>query len=185
MIPLKLRRRYLRAPLHTNFLYKDLNCVSKGKIENISEGGALLSLSGNLDDKVPFRIYIDLPEVPNFSNMPISEIYSLGKESFKHHVFHAEMAMRRATENNGSYMKRAGCEFVNIEIDDLKAISLYVQNYASSIVFVLSLFEQGVHRKDVHDLIRKTLGLLNYPETEKLAELRQKLLHDYQSLESL
>ena len=91
MIPLKLRRKHLRAPLNTFFIFKDAAGVRKGLSENISEGGLLLR-SKNMDGvKSSFSIFFDLPEIANFSNMPISEILSLGRENFRHRVFNAEV----------------------------------------------------------------------------------------------
>jgi hypothetical protein len=184
MIPLKLRRKHLRAPLHTNFLYKVNHGVHKGVVQNISEGGLLLSGMNPSCAGDSFWIFFDLPEIANFSNMPISDILSLGTESFRHQIFEAEVEIKRkpVPGDSSSYI---GCEFFKIDNLPQRKIKEYVSNYASNIVFTLSLFEQGVHRKDVKDLIYKSVSLLNYPRVEKLAELRQKLLHDYQSLESL
>lgn len=184
MIPLKLRRKHLRAPLHTNFLYKDKNGVQKGIVENISEGGVYLTDLRSSPPNEVFDVYFDLPELVNFSSLPISEILSLGKESFKHHVFHAELEVKRLAEK-ASQVNAIGCEFFKIDSEQQLLIKNYVANYASNIIFTLSLFEQGVHRKDVKDLVMKSISLLNYPKIEKLSDLRQKLLHDYQSLESL
>ena len=185
MIPLKLRRKHLRAPLHTNFLYKDSRGVRKGTVENISEGGVYLT---GLDDTPPnqiFDVFFDLPEIVNFSGLPMSEILSLGRESFKHHVFHAELEVKRSNDIGHNNSLAIGCEFFKIDSDQQDLIKRYVSNYATNIVFTLSLFEQGIHRREVKELVMKSVDLLNYPRIEKTADLRQKLLHDYQSLESL
>ena len=61
MIPLKLRRKHLRAPLHTFFIFKDEAVVRKGMAENISEGGLLLRVSDLKDVKSSFSVFFDLP----------------------------------------------------------------------------------------------------------------------------
>ena len=185
MIPLKLRRKHLRAPLHTNFLYKDARGVRKGVVENISEGGVYLTGLDQLPPNQIFDVFFDLPELVDFSGLPMSEILSLGKESFKHHVFHAELEVKRTAEKKSASFHSIGCEFFKIDGEKQRLIKNYVSNYATNIIFTLSLFEQGVHRKEVKELIMKSVDLLNYPRIEKAADLRQKLLHDYQSLESL
>lgn len=184
MIPLKLRRKHLRAPLHTNFLFKNENQVCKGVVLNISEGGLLLSGLSKPMTVDCLEIFFDLPQIVKFSNLPITDILSLGAENFKHFIYKAELEIRRQFQNPDSHYN-LGCEFLKLDDEARIRIKDFVSNYASNIVFTLSLFEQGVHRQDVKDLIRKSVSLLNYPQIEKLPELRQKLLHDYQSLESL
>ena len=184
MIPLKLRRKHLRAPLNTNFLFKDELGVQKGIVENISEGGLLLRADQSTFDGSSFSVFFDLPEIANFSNMPIFDIMSLSSENFRHRIFNAEIEAKREVKlDEGKSL--IGCEFLRIDDEPQALIKKYVSNYASNIIFTLSLFEQGTHRRDVQDLIKKSLSLLNYPRIEKLSELRQRLLHDYQSLESL
>lgn len=185
MIPLKLRRKHLRAPLNTNFLFKDELGVQKGIVENISEGGALLVGLKNVPKSSTFNIYFDLPEIPNFSNLPIADIFALGSENFRHQIYLAEIEVRRNFKLPGTNTNCLGCEFFSLETDHLLKIKNYVANYAANIIFTLALFEQGVHRKEVIELIRKAVHLMNYPKIEKISDLRQKLLHDYQSLESL
>ena len=184
MIPLKLRRKHLRAPLYTNVIYKGGDGVQKAIMENISEGGALISQVSSVPAEKNFDIFLDIPDLPNFSNLPIADVLSLGAENFRHHIFHAELEVRREF-NRGETEICLGCEFLKIDEEANKLIKTYVSNYASNIVFTLSLFEQGVHRQEIKNLIEKTVHLLNYPKVEKMSELRQKLLHDYQSLESL
>ena len=166
-------------------MYKDSRGVRKGTVENISEGGVYLT---GLDDTPPnqiFDVFFDLPEIVNFSGLPMSEILSLGRESFKHHVFHAELEVKRSNDIGHNNSLAIGCEFFKIDSDQQDLIKRYVSNYATNIVFTLSLFEQGIHRREVKELVMKSVDLLNYPRIEKTADLRQKLLHDYQSLESL
>ena len=185
MIPLKLRRKYLRAPLHTNFLFKDEHGVHKGIIENISEGGAMLSGLKSAPPSGIFNVFFDMPEIPDFSNLPISDVLSLGRDNFRHNIFSCELETKREFIRPDVGDKCVGVEFFSIDSDIQKRIKNYVSVYASNIVFTLSLFEQGVHRQEVKNLIFKSVRLLNYPPIEKLSNLRQKLLHDYQSLESL
>ena len=185
MIPLRLRRKHLRAPLNTHYLFEGDRVIEKGLVENISEGGLLLSGRQMNSPKKPFSIYFDLPEIVNFSSMPISEILSVGKENFKHHIIFAELEMRRALPEGENKKHLLGCEFTNIDHDSQSLIKEYVSNYAANIIFTLALFEQGVHRQDVKELIQKSVNLMNYPLVDKMTDLRQKLLHDYQSLESL
>lgn len=185
MIPLKLRRKHLRAPLYTSFLFKDELGVHKGLVENISEGGAFLSRIDHVPTSGTFKIFFDLPEIPDFSNLPINDVLALGNENFKHHIFVGEMEIKREFTRPGESFKCLGVEFFSLDNDIQQKIKKYVSIYASNIVFTLSLFEQGVHRLEVKNLIYKAVRLLNYPKIDNLSDLRQKLLHDYQSLESL
>ena len=64
-------------------------------------------------------------------------------------------------------------------------ISDYVRNFSVNTVFALTLFEQGTHRSEVKSLIRQCSTLLSYEKDVSMAKIRERLLHDYQSLESL
>ena len=141
-----------------------------------------------------FSVFFDLPVLPDFSQLSTSEIFSLSKENFVHSIYGAQVAQRRSFEEgferlmpqeNLKLNKNVGCEFVHLSNDAQRLIKEYVANFSVNIVYVLSLFEQGYHRKEVSDLIRKSISLLNYDENLKLSQSRQIVLHDYQSLESL
>ena len=62
-------------------------------------------------------------------------------------------------------------------------IGEYVANFAKNTIHLLTLFES--HSQHQAELIRIISGLLGYRPDEKLSVLRQKVLHDYQSLEGL
>ena len=194
MIPLKLKRRHLRAPLANKCIFIDEGTCFKGRVWNISEGGILLGGVGIFPTSKQFSVFFDLPLLPDFSLLSTSEIFSLSSESFDHSVYGAQVEVRRSFEHNferletgedSSLNKNTGCEFVHLSNEAQRAIKKYVANFSVNIVYVLSLFEQGYHRKEVSDLIRKSISLLNYDENLKLSQSRQIVLHDYQSLESL
>ena len=188
MIPLKLKRRHLRAPLGNEFLFIDEGTFFKASILNISEGGGLLSDLAFFPESKQIPIFFDIPFLPDFSKMSTTEIFSLDQDSFKHNIHGAQIESRRNFEHeeeDGKLVKKMGCEFVHLTNDAQEDVKRYVATFSINIIFVLSLFEQGHHRQEVSDLIRKSISLLNYDESLKLSETRQTILHDYQSLESL
>jgi len=188
MIPLKLKRQHLRAPLVNECLFIDEGTFFKGTILNISEGGGLLSDLNFYPDSKQFSLFFDLPILPDFSTLPASEIFSLDKNNFEHQIYGTLVESRRNFEaklDDGKRIKKMGAEFIDPSKDVQEGIKKYVSTFSINIIYVLSLFEQGHHRKAVSDLIRKVISLLNYDGSLKLSVSRQIVLHDYQSLESL
>ena len=93
--------------------------------------------------------------------------------------------MRRSQTDTETGMSQVGCEFVDIRREAQEKIIDYVRNFSVNTVFSLTLFEQGTHRTEVKELIRQCSNLLNYGRDLSMAKIREQLLHDYQSLESL
>ena len=185
MIPLKLKRRYLRAPLNSECLIKVGRSLQSGLASNISEGGLLLQEFEILPEEKQFSVFMEVPSLPDFTKVTTSELLNLGKETFEHDVIGTIVEVRRSRLNEESRTYEFGCEFADIRREAQEKISEYVRNFGVNIVFSLTLFEQGTHREEVKVLIRKCVELLNYPADMSMAKIRERLLHDYQSLESL
>ena len=185
MIPLKLKRRYLRAPMNNECLYKDSGFVGKAFVHNISEGGVLIGNLIEAPKSDQFTIFLEIPQLPDFTRMSTGELMLIGAESFDREIVGTIVEMRRSQTNEETGLFQAGCEFVDIRKEAQEKISDYVRNFSVNTVFSLTLFEQGTHRAEVKDLIRQCSNLLNYGRDLSMAKIREQLLHDYQSLESL
>ena len=95
------------------------------------------------------------------------------------------MEVRREFYSEESNIKNLGCEFIDIRREAQELIKDYVRTFGVDIVYTLTLFEQGTHKEEVSSLIRKCVELLGYDRAMSMAKIRENLLHDYQSLESL
>lgn len=183
------RRGYLRSPLKTTFLYVDDGHVFKGKINNISEGGVLLGEMPHIPDEKLFSILIDLPKFPEFSKYSLKKMMFLDADNLEREIIKAEVKIIRTfdgiSEVERIFINNIGGEFSIISARDREKISKYVTTYAKNIVYLLGYFEIGMKKKEHLDLVRSLLFLMGYNGREKISILREKLLHDYQSLESL
>lgn len=185
MIPLKLKRRYLRAPMNNECLYKDSDTISSAHVYNISEGGCLLGRIQNEPSSEQFTTFLDIPCIPDFTKLSVNEIMMTGVESFSREVIGTVVETRRSKIDQLTGLYEIGCEFVDIRRESQEKINDYVRNFSVNTVFSLTLFEQGTHRDEVKNLIRQCSTLLNYEKGLSMAKIREQLLHDYQSLESL
>jgi hypothetical protein len=185
-----LKRRHLRAPLRFEFLYEDEGHVLKGKIKNISEGGILLSEISKIPAINRLPVLIPITHYPEFSQLGTEKLLSISND----HRFPKTILRMRAkivrtfkgqSDAEKVFVDNIGCEFVTPSENDLAVVRQYVSIFARNVIYMLNLFENAGRSKETVECIRKMALLFGYQEMERLPLLRQKLLHDYQSLESL
>jgi hypothetical protein len=181
----RFKREYLRAPLVTDFLYNDEGNVLKAKASNISEGGILLENLPHVPQTDMVSLLLDLPIYPLFSKMNSTRLLSADNEDLERHILRVKVEIVRSFEAKSDvdaiFVPKIGCRFVKPSVKVLETIYQYVDVCTGNVIFLLSLFENG-SKKDVN-VIRQVAGFLGYDAEEKLLVLRQKVLHDYQSLE--
>lgn len=183
------RRAHLRAPLMTSVLYVDDDYVHRCRSLNISKGGILLGELPHIPEINALPIMFALPEIPLFSKLLHHEILALNEDQFHVDIVRVKARMVRQFDKkqrlDAIFTKNIGCEFVKASEQTKDKIELYVQKMAKNTVFLLSLFENKAKTETNLKVIRRVSRLLGYNEEEKLSLLRLKVLHDYQSLESL
>jgi hypothetical protein len=183
----RFKREYLRAPLVTELLYTDQGNVLKAGANNISEGGILLENLPHVPEEDIMPLMIDLPRYPLFSEMNHTRLMNADNEDLERKIIRIQVKIVRSFDARSDveaiFIPRIGCEFLKPSVDALETICSYVDTFLSNTIFLLSLFENG-SKKDI-DSIRQVARFLGYKSTEKLVILRQKVLHDYQSLEGL
>lgn len=179
------RRLHLRSPLLSDVLYEGDDHVHRALSVNISEGGILLAHLPHVPEIKALPIMFALPQYPTFSRLSPESIKSLRRETLDVRVIRSKARLVRSFEGHSEvdrvFVHKIGCEFVVMTEPDREAIASYVTVFASNIVYLLSLFQRSAQV----DQLRHLAGLLGYEASEKLPLLRQKILHDYQSLESL
>lgn len=192
MIP---RRAHLRAPLKSFLLYEDDSYVFKARTLNISEGGILIEQLPNLPVQSIISIMISLVDIPVLHNITWSEIKRISKKNFLPEMFFEREIIRarskivRSFKDKSSvdnvFIQKIGCSFIEMPLESRKRIRKYVSIFTKNIVFLLGLFE-SVNNKDSNiEIIRSLAHILGYRKDEKISILRQQVLHDYQSLDSL
>lgn len=179
------RREYLRSPLVADVLFVADGHVHKARTVNISEGGVLLEALPMVPEINAMPLMLPLIQFPSFSRMSHDFLKSMKVEQFERAVIRSKARLVRSFEGHSAvdkiFVPKIGCEFVASKEDAQKIIADYVAMSAKNIVFLLGLFERSANV----DLTRNVAKVLGYDSEQKLILLRQKILHDYQSLESL
>lgn len=182
----RFQRAFLRAPLKTQVLFQDDEYVLKARILNISEGGILLENLPHIPEVPAIPLVLDLPSIPDLLSTPKPQLLHLKLEELPRKIIRVKARLVRKFEGESEidalFVTKIGCEFVKATEEERDVIREYVARFTKNIVFLLNQFESS--NKDL-EVLRKTAELLGYGGEEKIAFLRQKVLHDYQSLESL
>lgn len=185
----RLQRKFLRAPLKSICLYVDGEHVFKARVLNISEGGILLSELPHIPEINSLPIAIDLLQFPRLQALNLDQLKALNPEEFARTIVKTKARMVRTFENQSNvdkiFVNFIGCEFFNPTTDFKVAVFQYVETFARNTVYLLSLFESLGNRAEQLELLRTVAHLLGYDRRMKIPLLRAKVLHDYQSLESL
>ena len=183
------KRKYLRAPLRSVCLYVDGDYVFKARTNNISEGGILLSELPHIPEINALPLMMVLTEFPHFQTLSFDDLKKLSIEDFPQKVVKVKARLMRSFESESNvdkiFKKFIGCEFYASNDEFREAVKSYVESYAKNIVYLLSLFESLGNRTEQLELLRTVAHILGYDRRMKIPLLRAKVLHDYQSLESL
>lgn len=186
---MRSNRVHLRSPVNDELLYLCDGVVLKGVCENVSEGGVLLSRLGLVPSNKTFSILLPLIQYPEFSKISPQRIMGIERTSFDIEIIRAKVNIVRSFEGKSEVekilMKNIGAKFVDLAEKDLYMIQGYVQNFTQNIIYLLTQFQNAGSKTTNIPYLRKMASLLGYDGNLKFPILRQKILHDYQSLESL
>ena len=183
------QRRYLRAPLRESMLYADGDFVLKARTLNISEGGILLGELPSFPGTDDVGVMLSLPKIPSLKNFSIIKMQTFSKELFPRQIIraHAHMVRREELSQNldNIFRSRFGLEFIKILPQDQKAIEEYVTTFTSNLIYLQTLIDSFNTDEETKIRTRVLAKILGYNETEKIAELRSSVGHDYRSLQWL
>lgn len=185
----RLQRKFLRAPLKSVCLYVDGEHVFKARVLNISEGGILLSDLPHIPEINSLPLAIDLVQFPRLQTLTLEQLKVLNTEEFPRSIMKIKGRMVRTFEGQSNvdriFVNFIGCEFFNPTPELKMAVFQYVETFAKNTVYLLSLFESLGNRVEQLELLRTVAHILGYDRRMKIPLLRAKVLHDYQSSESL
>ncbi len=183
----RLARIHLRAPLNTFVLYEAGNYVFKAKVYNISEGGLLLENLPCIPDVLLVPLMINLPGYFEFSKASEQELLETKAKGRDGKIFRARVKIVRSFEKINEidklFISNIGCQFIALGEGPKAEVSEYIQIFTKNIIYLLGLFESANNNSKKKKLIRQVASLLGYDGEMKFSYLRQKILHDYQSLE--
>jgi hypothetical protein len=183
------KRKYIRAPLRSTCLFVDGDFVFKARINNISEGGILLSELPHIPELETFPIMLILTEFPHFQSLSFEDFKKINFDDFPQKVLKTKVRLARSYEGESNidkiFRKTIGCEFITSNNEFIQEIKIYVETYAKNIVYLLSLFESLGNKTEQLEALRNIAHFLGHDRKMKIPLLRAKVLHDYQSLESL
>jgi len=182
-------RKHVRAPLISTCMYVDEDHVFKAKTINVSQGGILISELPHVPEINAIPMMISMPIYPRFSELTFEQIKKINPQSFPKKIVKVKARMVRSFGNQTAvekvFVNFIGCEFFYCSDEFNDYINKYIETYTSNTVYLLSLFETNSKKAEGVELLRKVASLLGYDGTMKLPLLRAKVLHDYQSLESV
>jgi hypothetical protein len=185
----RLQRKFLRAPLKSTCLYVDGEYVFKARVLNISEGGILLSDLPHIPEINSLPLALQLPLFPRLQNLSLEELKVLNIDELPRTILKTKARMVRTFEGQSNvdkvFVNFIGCLLVNPSAEFKLGVSKYVETFSKNTVFLLSLFESLGNRADQLEHLRSVAHSLGYDRRMKIPLLRSKVLHDYQSLESL
>ncbi|OUR96448.1 hypothetical protein A9Q84_08835 [Halobacteriovorax marinus] len=185
----RFKRKHLRSPLPTVALYQSDCYVFKAHALNISEGGVLLENLPSIPEISAIPLLLSLPQFPELSSLSNENVLQVEVNELEAKVLRVKARIVRQFEGMTAvdqiFVTRIGCEFVNVSDDSIFEIKEYVSTFAKNTIFLLNLFESHGNNESKKTVLRHVAKLLGYDQEQKLSLLRQKVLHDYQSLESL
>jgi hypothetical protein len=183
------KRKYIRAPLRSICLYVDGDYVFKARTNNISEGGILLSELPHIPDINALPLMIVLSEYPRFQTFSFDDLKKMNFDDFPQKVVKVKARLVRSFSGESNvdqiFKKFIGCEFYASDDEFKNTVKNYVETYAKNIVYLLSLFESLGNKTEQLEALRTIAHFLGHDRWMKIPLLRAKVLHDYQSLESL
>ncbi|NOT78896.1 MAG: PilZ domain-containing protein [Bacteriovoracaceae bacterium] len=189
MSDFRLQRKFTRAPLKSQALYVDGEHVFKAKVLNLSEGGILLSELPHFPETKILPIAVSLIHYPRFAGMVHDELKQLSVDDFERSIVKTTVHIMRNYENQSNvdkvFINYIGCEFYKPSPEFKLAIFDYVDVFSKNTIYLLSLFESLGNRAEQLETLRTVAHLLGYDRRMKVPLLRAKVLHDYQSLESI
>lgn len=182
-------REYFRAPLRGYCLYEDDGFVHKAHICNISEGGMLLDQIAHFPSVSRVSVMFALPQFPEFKNYNTERLKSFSLEIFPRKIIRVMVDMVRRhgeTSSVDDVLNSAmGIKFLDISPFNKQLIDQYVSRSCSNIVRLLYLIDNSTSFPEYIESARTLALILGYSSDAKIFELRNQVLHDYKSLQTV
>jgi c-di-GMP-binding flagellar brake protein YcgR len=189
MIKKNYQRRHLRAPFRETILYADGSYVLKASCINISEGGLLIDQLPSFPEKDDVPLMISIPQLPSLKNFSVLKMQTFSKELFARHVIRAKAKMVRREELSQNldniFRSRFGLQFIRITPADQKQIEEFVNTFSSNLIHLQTLIDSFNTDEETKMRVRTLAKILGYNDTDKIAQLRSLVTHDYRSLQWL
>lgn len=183
------QRRYLRAPYQESVLYADGSYVLRARALNISEGGILLDELPSFPAEDEVSLMMSIPQLPQLKNFSILKMQTFSKELFQSHIIRAKARLVRREQLSQNldnlFKSRFGLEFVRITPVDQKYIEEFVLTFSSNLIYLQTLIDAFNTDDETKVRVRTLAKILGYHDTERIAQLRAKVTHDYKSLQWL
>jgi len=157
-------RLSFRAPLRTPFI----SSFGVGKLNNISEGGLLLS-DIDFSDNYSSLIF-SLPRFPSFNTLSDHHLKLLKIEDISSDIIKVDVT--KAWRSG----EKCGVSFLSLKSSDEQLILNYCSKISENFSYVLGLFES----EENSERLFKLISILGHTvKGLSLDVLRSKLIHDY------
>lgn len=187
MIEKKYQRTALRSPMKSGLLFCKGGSVGKSKTLNISQGGLLMEeIQGTKIGDI-FPIMVELPKIPILPLIGEKKIYQLDSLKFEREIIRTKIEVVRVFKGQTSFKEgnvgQMGAKFFQMSQAFEKEINDYVTSFKKNVVYILNIIADLGQGKRQMPLLKHVSLLLGYEVQDNISLLRQKVLHDYQSLE--
>jgi c-di-GMP-binding flagellar brake protein YcgR len=183
------QRRHLRAPFKEHVLFAADKHVLQAQGLNISEGGMLLDQIPSFPSTDEVPLMISIPQLPYLKNFTLLRMQTFTMEIFGRHVIRARAKMVRREELSQNldniFRSRIGLQFTHIQPQEQKYIEEYVSTFSSNLIYLQTLIDSFNTDEETKVRARALAKILGYEETERIAQLRALVTHDYKSLQWL
>ena len=186
MSDLDYNRISLRAPLKSEVIFAVGDICTKALAINVSKNGVLMQMPVALPAvtvELPVALMLDIPFLRDLAKLSREKLMDLDPSEYQRNIIHCLGRLKRI--NVSTPMPQYGVHFDRLEEITTDQIEKYVYSFEKNITYLLNLIEDLGVKKENFAIAKKVAELLGYSFEEKIAVLRQKVLHDYQSLKEL
>lgn len=173
--------------MKSQFIYSWDKKVQRSRTFNISQGGVLLESIPNIKVGDVIPIMMELPKIPIFPTLTEKYIFNLDPLQFNREIIRLQIEIVRIHEGpisfDQSIVPQMGGKFFKSSDTLVQDINDYVGCYKKNVVYLLNLIADLGQGKKHMPLLSHIANLLGYQIKDSISLLRQKVLHDYQSLE--
>ncbi len=137
--------------------------------------------------KVPMMVR--LPQYPSLINFSLEKLQAYSAELFPAKIIRIHGRMVRKSDSSSTvdevFRTRIGLEFTEINPQDQKVISDYVNVFAANVFHLQTVLETVNSNPEALEKARLISGILGYDSSLKVSQLRAVIALDYKSLSIL
>jgi hypothetical protein len=180
------QRQFMRVPYNVCVLGCSGEEIFKAQSLNLSEGGILLSHVSLVPTEALSTLIVPLKIWPLFKNMTVGELSAevQGKQSLK--IVSLKAALKRSQQKASLaqilFEEQLAYEFDLSTLREQTFLKKTIDSVMANITYLQMLIDSWRDDPMIKQRVSLCAEILGYAKTEKIAELRHKVMKDYQSM---